>query len=218
MDEKNGLIFGVYPFGNAGMADGVAVGKPDDVNKIGAAIMELMGDAPEFMVRAYTHFTGSNELEILGLIEQLLQIPVGWDIVLCFRQPGGCDLSPWLDLIRTILTRHGERLNTLQITNEANLRNMPSAGDGYFPDAREALVKGAIAARKTIVKTSGVTKIGFNAVPTVAACSGFWKELKSFGGGEFSDSLDYVGLDLYPQCFRRPSPGRKHSGGGKADP
>ncbi|HEX3102562.1 MAG TPA: hypothetical protein VHQ01_12245, partial [Pyrinomonadaceae bacterium] len=203
MDEKKGLIFGIHPFGNAGMADGSAVGKPDDFDKVGARIMELKGEAPVFMVRAYAHFTGNNEQDILGQIGLLLQIPVDWDMVLCFRSPSS-DVSSWLDLIRTIISRHGAQLNTLQITNEANLVNVPGAGDGYFAAASEALVKGVIAARQAIDKTVHVTEIGFSAVPALHSSADFWKDLKRFGGEKFCHALDYVGIDLYPDVFGGP--------------
>ncbi|MEP6944529.1 MAG: hypothetical protein ABJA02_01335 [Acidobacteriota bacterium] len=203
MDEINGLIFGIYPFANAGMANGVATGKPDDFNKIGASIIELSAETPEFLVRTYAHFTGNNGSDVLRQIEQLLQIPVDWDLVLCFRSPDS-DLKSWLELIRAILTRHGDRLNTLQITNEANLKNMPGVGDGYFPAASKALVQGVIAARDTVTKTAGITKIGFDAVPAFHAGDNFWTELKSLGGREFAGELDYVGLNLYPDVFGDP--------------
>ncbi|MGI9035813.1 MAG: hypothetical protein ACR2GD_07210 [Pyrinomonadaceae bacterium] len=42
--EHSGLIFGVHPFGKAGMPEGVATGAPDDFDKIGRAIMKSKGE------------------------------------------------------------------------------------------------------------------------------------------------------------------------------
>ncbi len=75
--EHSGLIFGVHSFGRAGMAEGIATGAPDNFDKIGQAIMELKGDAKDFLVRSYLHFTGENSAEeVLAEIGQLLQIEI----------------------------------------------------------------------------------------------------------------------------------------------
>ena len=202
MEINRGLIFGVYPFGKAGTPNGLATGTPDDLDKIGQAIMELKGDAKDFVVRTYVHYHGANSSgEVLAQIGQLLQIKAQWDIVLGFRFEG-MELDGWLALIRKIIEKHGSRLYTLQITGEANLTGMPGAADGYCPNVRQALVQGIIAARKAIDEFKVSTDIGFG-VALNWQPSDFWDELGRLGGEDFADALDYVGFDFYPDVFWR---------------
>jgi len=203
MKTEKGLIFGVHPFGKAGMAEGVATGAPDDFNKIGQAISELKGDAKDFVIRSYTHYYGPESAEaVLSEIGQLLQIEVQWDIVLGFRYEG-MELGGWLRLIRDIIEKYGNSLYTLQITGEANLLNMPGAGDGYCPNVRQALVQGMIEARKAIKEFGVSTNIGFGVALTWQCGNDFWEEIGRIGGEEFVEALDYVGFDFYPDVFWR---------------
>lgn len=185
------------------MAEGVAIGAPDDFNKIGQAITELKGDAADFVIRSYVHYTGEESAEsVLREIEQLLQITVQWDIVLGFRDEG-MELGGWLKLIRHIIEQFGARLYTLQITGEPNLLNMPGAGDGYCPNVRQALVQGMAEARKAIMANDAPTNIGFGVAPTFQPNNDFWENIGEIGGKDFAADLDYVGYDFYPDVFWR---------------
>lgn len=203
MKTEKGLIFGVHPFGMSGMAEGVATGAPDDFNKIGQAILELKGDAEDFVIRSYVHYYGAESAEdVLAQIGQFLQVDVQWDIVLGFRYEG-MELDGWLKLIRDIIEKYGSRLYTLQITGEANLLNMPGSGDGYCPNVRQALVQGMIAARKAIKKHGASTNIGFGVAVNFQPGNDFWEDIGRIGGEEFGAALDYVGFDFYPDVFWR---------------
>lgn len=186
MKKDNRLIFGIYPFSPIGMAGSATIGKPDDFAKIGQAIMDLKGGANNFLIRSYVHYTDEKSAEtVLNQIGQLLQIELQWDFALCFRSQDG-KIGGWLDLIREIVARYGNRLNTLQITNEPNLKNIPGAGDSSSPNVRQALIEGVRTAREKIKERGASVSIGFNAVPTFDASDDFWRELKLSGGQEFA--------------------------------
>lgn len=203
MRTNRKLTFGIHPFGKVGMPEGVAAGAPDNFDKIGQALMELKGNAEEFVVRSYVHYSGAESAEkVLNEIGQLLQIEMQWDIVLSFRDEG-MNLDAWLKLIREIIKEFGSRLYTLQITGEANLVDMPGAADGYCPNVRQALVQGIIDARRAINEFGALTSIGFGVALNFQPGNTFWTEIGEIGGEEFTNALDYVGFDFYPDVFRR---------------
>lgn len=89
----------------------------------------------------------------------------------------------------------------LQVTEEPNL-TISLIIDGSFPNVREALVKGAIAAKKE-AKSCGYEHIQvvFSAVSSFDHNDDFWKAIGEQGGIELINSLDYVGLDFYPDVL-----------------
>jgi len=48
-------------------------------------------------------------------------------------------------------------------------------------------------------------KVGSNSTPTFGPSADFWKRIGA-GGEPFVQAVDYVGLDLFPDVFRRVSP------------
>ncbi|MFD0619159.1 hypothetical protein ACFQZR_16965 [Paenibacillus sp. GCM10027629] len=97
-------------------------------------------------------------------------------MVLCYRDPRG-DVDAWIDFVE-------------------------QAADGSSPRALEALVKGVIAAGQAKRGSDRNASISFAVVPEIDPHSWtFWPSLAKLGGTEFVDSLDYVGLDMYPDVF-----------------
>ncbi len=133
--SSTGLIFGVYPFGLAGMADGVATGVPDDIQRLPEIIERLRGGR-DFLLRTYVPHSGPASVAgIFALLDFCAISKMPWDVALCYRNQNG-DVKCWIDVIREIVNRHGKTLNTLQITNEPNLTHVPEAGDGSQPNVR----------------------------------------------------------------------------------
>jgi hypothetical protein len=120
------------------------------------------------------------------------------------------DIAAWVEHVRQVVRRFGPnpRVIGLQIANEVNLSFSPDSSDGSYEGAREALVRGVIAAKQEAARL-GYTqlRIGFNwAYRTDPANeTSFWQALRDRGGPEFARSLDYIGLDVYPGTFFPPA-------------
>jgi len=83
----------------------------------------------------------------------------------------------------------------------------PDASDGAYPGARDALVRGVIAASRKARKIGREDiEIGFNWFHRLDPSNdeGFWTELGENGGQRFARSVDWVGLDVYPGTFFPP--------------
>ena len=110
----------------------------------------------------------------------------------------------WVDFVRHVVRRFGPipAVHAIQVTNEVNLYPIaPDASDSAYERARDALVRGVIAAHR-VVRSQGFThlQIGFNwAYRTDPANEeSFWQYLRDKGGSRFARSVDWVGLDAYP--------------------
>ena len=96
----------------------------------------------------------------------------------------------------------------LQITNEVNITFSPDSSDGGYEGARDALVEGVIAAKDEARRLDhDQLRIGFNwAYRTDPANeTSFWQALRDRGGPQFVQSLDFIGLDLYPGTIFPPA-------------
>lgn len=210
-NEAPRLIFGIYPGSVAGTSSGLAEGALDDPARIQAALAQLQGGNRPFIVRGYVHYTGLNCSP--GINDKPNPVDVtqyaeggrSLDLVLCFRDPGS-DLTGWLDFIRAVVRRHGPQLAKLQITEEPNLCIGADALDGCFPNVRQALVSGVIAAKQEALLHDFNFQVGFSAALTFAAHDDFWSNIAVLGGRQFTDSLDYVGLDFFPDVFYPVAP------------
>ena len=186
------MRFGVYPLGVAGGPDGVASGPPDDTTKVIAAITELQGDNPPVVPRMYVPWTGDGSAA--RLVDQLAGVP--WDLVLCYRSERD-DAERFAEFVADVVRAHGDTLDSVQVTGEPNMGGMPFAADGAFPGAVRAMVLGVRAARQERKPVS----IGIGLVPSEFEESDFWSAVTAEGGREFGSSLDYAGLDIYPDVF-----------------
>lgn len=95
---------------------------------------------------------------------------------------------------------------TLQVTEEPNVAGNPTL-DGYYPNVRDALVEGVLAADDE-ARRQGFDhlRIGFNTTPLFGPGEGFITALTERGGKEFTAALGYVGLDFFPDVFRPVPP------------
>jgi hypothetical protein len=196
------LTFGLFPLGLAGGPGGVASGPPDDFDQIGRAVEYLEGDGPPLLARMYVNWCGaSSTAGALAQVQQLTAAPVPWDLVLCYRDPGG-DVASWAGFAAEVVRGFGQQLAAIQVTGEANLTVIPDAADGAFPRADEALVRGMLAAAAAKRESGATAAIGFAVSPEVnPAGNVFWPAVARLGGAEFAAAVDYAGLDMYPDVF-----------------
>jgi hypothetical protein len=198
------FTFGIHPFSIVGMPTGLARGAPDDLPRLPKIIDDLRGPK-KLLLRTYIPFSSEASIPVaLSILQMVAATRAPWDVVLLFKFDGD-DLTAWLDLIRLIVTQFGKSLDTLQITGEPNLRNMPDAGDGSRPHILRALRDGILTAKSTARATAATVSIGFNAVPHLHGSDDFWPAIANFGN-DFIESLDYIGLDFYPDVFGPPIP------------
>ena len=195
------LLFGIYPGGLSGAADGsVTDGPAEHPGRINAALDALHGEHP-FLVRGYLHYSDAAP----GVVQappDPAQYATGsrrLDLVLCFREPGH-DLSGWLEFVRAQVRQHAACLATLQITEEPN--HSGPGGDGGFPAVRQALVEGVIAAKREVGLLGLDAQIGCNSTVVFDPAQEFWTDLGRRGGDEFRSALDYAGLDFFPDVFQ----------------
>lgn len=204
---NHALTFGVYPFGLAAGPDGVAAGAPDDWPQIRQALDRLRGSGPSLLTRAYVAWAGPHTTtSALGQISAILSTGLTWDLVLAYRDRTG-DLDAWRSFVNRVVRDFGRDLSAVQVTGEANLSAIPAAGDGAYPRATDALVHGIIAAARTKRDVGASADIGFAVVPDADPTAGtFWSALATGAGRRLADSVDYVGLDMYPDVFGGPVP------------
>ena len=185
------LTFGIYPGGYAG--GGSTDGKPDDPAKIRAAIATLQGHQPRFLIRDYIDCSTSfpdPEFTDLGPGRRL-------DLVITYN---GESPAAWADCVRQKVLLYGPFTATISVTLEANIAQTPD------PATISALVNGVIVAKKRANEVGyrwlgiGFDEVAFGYFPATA----FWHALASTGGPEFARSVDYVGIDTYPDV---PFPG-----------
>jgi hypothetical protein len=120
------------------------------------------------------------------------------------------DMAAWTNHVREVVRRFGSNplVVGLQITNEVNITFSPDSSDGGYEGARDALVQGVIAAKEEARRSGyGQLRIGFNwAYRTDPANeTSFWQALRDRGGPAFVESLDFIGLDVYPGTIFPPA-------------
>jgi hypothetical protein len=200
------MVSGIYPGGVAGTDTGLTNAKPDDPALIKQAFTQLQQANKKIIIRAYIHYNGSDEFadEAPLNAEQYAVTDHSLDLVLCYRTEVFNEVS-WKEIIKKMIDRYGNKLHSIQITEEPNLKNV-FAGDGNFKDIDRALFTGVTTAKEEIINNGLNVKIGFNSVPSFDPTDTFWNMIGSQAFFEFRNAIDYVGLDFFPDVFRRTAP------------
>ncbi|UXY33322.1 hypothetical protein [Streptomyces albidocamelliae] len=197
------LHFGIYPGGILGDDQGIVRPvRPDLPDRITEALDALQGDTATLLVRAYQSFAATVtplEPPTPADPETYLQRGRKLDLVLQFREPSG-ELEGWLEFVREAVRTGEPHLASVQICEEPNA-DLPVV-DGSIPNVLNALVEGVIAAKQEARALGHSLAVGFNAVPTFNPADTFWSELAALADDRFRQSLDYVGLDFFPDVFR----------------
>jgi hypothetical protein len=203
------LVFGIYPGGGAGTVSPSGQTMPEDPVRRLAALQQLRPPGRPFVLRLYASYSGpggSSAVQQVGSeIRAYGRAGFQTELAVCYRPADGgsaADVRGFAAFVRDTLRSLGTHPGfvSLQVTNEANVVGSPNASDGYYRDAKDALIDGVIAAKDEI-RRSGLrqVKVGFNwAYATDGAERAFWSYLGRTGGERFVAALDWVGLDAYP--------------------
>jgi hypothetical protein len=183
--------------------------KPENPSKRLAALELLRAPGSNFVLHLYAQYSGPSSASAAAQLGQdIAQYTAsGFDIelVLTYRpadRKPSVDVPGFTRFVGDSVRELGpnRRLVSLQVTNEVNIPGAPSASDGDFPGAEDALIQGVVAAKREI-NAIGATQIrvGFNwAYQLGAAQDGFWRYMRRAGGRAFRRALDWVGIDAYP--------------------
>ncbi|HTI28327.1 MAG TPA: hypothetical protein VL652_45510 [Kutzneria sp.] len=185
------LTFGIYPGGYAG--GGSTTGKPDDPAKISAALGTLQHGHSPFLLRDYIGCDSpfpDDEMSLLAPGRRL-------DLVISYT---GQSMTDWLACLRTEVKRYGPVTDTISVTLEENILH-DSAGT-------DALAQGVVVAKQA-AESAGLHRlqIGFDEVAAsfpdgsgqwVDPFLSFWQDLSGRVGPDFARSVDFIGVDLYP--------------------
>jgi len=218
------LRFGITPSGEAGALGPPVPPVPDDPAKTLAALDRLRPARAPITLRLNRFFWSLGEQgfqQYLALTRHYTN--AGYLVELQLRyhptpeQVG--NIAAWTSFVRRVVRVFGRnrRVTGIQVTNEVNFPPIaPDASDSFYPGARDALVRGVIAAKKEALRDRyAQLRIGFNWAyrNTPANEESFWDYLRDTGGRTFVRSVDWVGLDAYPGTFLPPAaPGGEGEG------
>jgi hypothetical protein len=207
------LRFGINPAGEAGALGPPVEAVPEIQRKTLAALRLLDPPGAPFYIRL-NRFFWSERLAGIRRFKKLARRYTrrGYRVELQLRyhpapeQEGRIDR--WVNFVRRVTRKFGRnpRVRSIQVTNEVNFTISPDSSDGAYEGAREALVRGVIAAKRT-ARRRGYRKleIGFNWFYRTDPSNerSFWSELGA-AGPRFVRAVDWVGLDAYPGTFFPP--------------
>lgn len=178
---------------------------------------QLRGSAARpFVLHLYTQFFRAGQTaEDSSLDAQLRSYAAaGFQIELVLRyrpdeRNAAIDVPAFAAYVRRVVDRYGSsrsssKVRFIQVTNEANVTGAPAASDGDYPGAIAALIQGMVAAKaESRQRHESQLHIGFNRSDqnNPRARLGFWDYLRRHGAQAFRSSLDWIGVDAYPDTF-----------------
>lgn len=192
--------FGVYPGGATGDdAGSIVTGPPDDPTKILAALADLR----VHRVRGYAPFRDRSSEPATATpptIDRFVGDGRALDIVAQFLSPAG-DVDGFVAFVEALILRYGASIATLQIGEEPNVTGNPTL-DGDYPRVAEAVIAGVIAAKRSARTHRLDIAIGTNTTVLFGPATAYYTQLVAAGGPTFVESLDYIGIDIFPDVFR----------------
>jgi hypothetical protein len=209
------LRFGINPAGTAGAIGPAVPAVPNSPGKTRQALDRLRTPGHPFYVRLNRFFWSLGPQGIrhfMKLTERYARQGFLVELQLRYHprpeQEGNVDA--WVRFVKRVVRKFGriDAVRAIQVTNEVNFFPIaPDASDSYYAGAREALVRGVIAAKDEAERRGyDQLRIGFNwAYRTDPDRErSFWTEIGALGGQPFVDALDWVGLDAYPGTIFPP--------------
>jgi hypothetical protein len=209
------LVFGIYPGGAAGTVGPAGTTRPEVPEARRRALRGLRGSrARPFVLHLYDSYTRPSDAEGVPswLATQIADYTADGfriELVLAYRPANRSgDVAGFTRFVRARVRQLAPNPGVahIQVTNEANVVGAPGAADGAYPGARDALVRGVIAA-KAETRSAGRrdVQIGFNwAYERGPSAAAFFSSLRVAGGGAFAHAVDWVGLDAYPGTWGPP--------------
>jgi hypothetical protein len=212
LEDGPPLVFGIYPgmTGEELPQGNVHRGAvPDDPERTEQALALLQPVGRPFLVRSYVVYTGRGRATNLTPADPIRYARDGrrLDFVVCYRSEDG-ELADWVRFIREAVRRYGPHLDAFQVTEEPNNPHGDAGGDGSSANVRQALVEGVVAAKDEARRNGLELQVGFAATPSFNPADDFWADLACRSTPAFSEALGYVGLDFYPDVFRRVPEGQ----------
>lgn len=199
------MIFGIWP--GVVAADLVDFRPldclPEDPDATLAALRTLQGDASAFYVRSYRHFgPGVQQWTGVSRTPRCPELYAGQgrliDLVACYQSPEP-DPSGFAEFVREavrdVAAWGGGKV---QVGEELN---MPAPQDGGCPGCFDAVASGITAALAERERLGVDVEIGVNAAGM--ADPAFWRRMADTVGRDLLATLDYIGLDAFPDVFRR---------------
>ncbi|HEY8637660.1 MAG TPA: hypothetical protein VIL64_00360 [Solirubrobacteraceae bacterium] len=209
------LRMGIAPAGEAGALGPSVPVTPIDRDKTIAALDQLRPAGAPFVLRLNRLFWADGDAGIARFKALTdLYTSHGFPVEIQVRyHPDAAhdgDVDGFLGFVRQVVDTFGPNpwVVGLQVTNEVNFSISPDSSDGAFKSAKDALIRGVIAAKDEAVKKGfGQLTIGFNWFYRTdpASETQFWTYLGDHGGKAFLAALDWVGLDIYPGTVFPPT-------------
>lgn len=209
----NNLVFGIYPGGVTGTNSELELtkGKPDSPVLIKEALNKLQPAKGPLLVRCYLRYRGNGKSENHNPVDPIQYVNANrkLDLVLGYK-PENANMDDWRSFVKNQVRKYGKHLSKIQITEEPNVHGIPVV-DGDSANVREAVILGITAAKEEVINNNLAIQVGFNGVVNFDPDYDFWREFKRRSTPTFLKSLDYIGLDFFPDVFR-PIPREKLSG------
>ncbi len=205
--SRRRLTFGIFPGGvTFGPETGFlieSIDYPLVMERVKRTLDQLHAKGELFLVRCYMHYLGSGKTGSITPLDMKQYASGGrkLDLALCYRTEEG-DIEDWVNFIRRAIQDYGPYLGKIQVAEEPNNPDATSGGDGSFPGVCEAIVAGVPAAKEEAQRQGFRIQVGFNAVPSFDPNNSFWNDIAQMSHPDFLKTLDYVGLDFYPDVFR----------------
>ncbi len=203
------LRFGITPLvqaGQIGPAPEDAV--PEQPERTHAALADLRPAGAPFVLRLNRFFWSDGEAAFRRYLDLAKRFTSrGYLVELQVRYHPSAqqenDIPAWEAHVREVVRRFGAnpRVVALQIANEVNFTFSADSSDGAYDGAREALVRGVIAAKDEARRRGfGQLAIGFNWAYRLDPGNeqSFWQGVRDRGGQAFVRSLDWIAVDAYP--------------------
>lgn len=125
----DGLLFGIYPGSGVGLdaGSGLIEGKPDDPEKIKAALIDLAGDQP-FLVRGYIQYVGGGIGKFLTPpgIRSYCHDNLHLDLALCYHSNDN-DMENWQHFVRQTIAEYQDILVKVPFSGGG----LESSGNGF---------------------------------------------------------------------------------------
>jgi hypothetical protein len=175
---------------------------PDDPARTQRALDALAGGR-RFLIRSYCIYDGGDAPASSTPVNPAVYVTTNQrlDLVLCYR-PAHDDLPHWLSFVRRMVGRFGGAADAIQVTEEPNNPDTATGGDGSSPGVLPAMIEGVITAKAEARALGLPLAVGVAFAPSFNPQDGFWSRLSQRVTPAFLSSLDYVGLDFFPDVFR----------------
>jgi len=194
------VVFGVYP--DAGNGELGYVDSPEG-QAADAALQALRGDKP-FDVHLYTAWSWHDSADLDAKIERYTRAGLTITLTMKYSPPAGRDgdVDGYVDFVRSVVRRYrgNPAVQAYVIGNEANVTwGNPESSDGPFLNADHAVAKGIVAARRELLAIRSSAGVGTSmAIIEPGHDAAFVRRLREIGGRQFSSSLSFLGINVYP--------------------